>query len=511
MTGSTLNPIVLLLAMTLAGCSMHQVKDKPAPLSPAPKAFAGKGGTAKAPLRWWTAFGDRQLDGLMTRALAGNMDLKRAAARLGMAGALAAQQSAAQWPQVSIEAGVNASKNNIFLKLPGQEGRQLEVTTTTVPLMLTAAYEVDLWGRVSSVRKAAGLDLAATREDRDAMAMMISGQVAETWFALLEQRASKALLARQVAQGEQLLELVELRFSVGQSNAVAVLQQRHQVPSLRAQQPLVEAAIATLGHQLAVLLGRAPGGDLGLKRDAALPKAPPLPATGVPAEILARRPDVRAAMLRVRGADHRVGVAIADRFPALRLTGRAGFQGRDGVENLFDNWIWNLAANLAAPLIDGGRRKAEVRRNQFGLQDALAAYTQKVIGAIAEVEDALVREKRQGEHISALERRLDLAGKALSEARNRYADGQGDYLSVLTALQSHQQAERALLGARRQLLSHRVALYRAMGGSWAGKKAASKPTPKPVPKSAAPAPAKTAAAAARTRLAALPASARTPK
>ena len=179
---------------------------------------------------------------------------------------------------------MNASKNNIFLKLPGQEGRQLEVTTTTVPLMLTAAYEVDLWGRVSSVRKAAGLDLAATREDRDAMAMMISGQVAETWFALLEQRASKALLARQVAQGEQLLELVELRFSVGQSNAVAVLQQRQQVASLRAQQPLVEAAIATLGHQLAVLLGRAPGGDLGLKRDAALPKAPPLPATGVPAD-----------------------------------------------------------------------------------------------------------------------------------------------------------------------------------------------------------------------------------
>ena len=466
MGSSSRTGLIVCALLTTTACSMHQVKKDPKPLAAAPAAFRGGSGTAAAPVRWWTAFADPTLDKLVAQALAGNFDLKRSAARLGMATAMAAQQGAAIWPQLSLDLGVNASRNNMYIKLPGQPGRQLETTTTTIPLMLNASYEVDLWGRVAAVRKAAGLDIVASIEDRDAMAMMISAQVAETWFALLEQRANKALLKQQLAQAEQLLELVELRFGLGQSNAVAVLQQRQQVVGIRAQMPLIEGAITTLGHQIAVLLGRAPGSLLPGATVASLPQPPPLPKTGVPAEVLKRRPDVRAAVSRVRAADHRVGAAMADRFPALRLTGRTGFQGRDGVADLFDNWIWNLAANLVAPLIDGGRRAAEVKRGEFALKDALAAYSQVVMVAIREIEDALVRERRQREHLTVQNEQLELAKQTLGEARRRYADGQTDYLSVLTAIQSQQAVERAILAAQRQLLSHRISLYRSLGGTW---------------------------------------------
>lgn len=459
---SRFGPVGLLLLVALPACAVHQVKKEPKPLVAMPEAFSAKAGEAAAPLRWWTAFGDASLNGLVDKALTGNFDLKRAVARLGMANAVAAQQGAAVWPQLSAEVGVNASRNNVFVN----DQLNFTTTTTTIPLMLTAAYEVDLWGRVSSVRNAARLEVVASAEDRDAMAMMISAQVAETWFALVEQRAGRALLLAQIAQAEQLLELVQLRFGVGQSNVVALLQQRQQVVGLKAQLPLVEGAITTLGHQLALLSGRAPGEASPSPQQAVLPALPALPKAGVPAAVLKRRPDVRAAALRVRGADHRLGAAVADRFPALRLTARTGFQGRDGVGNIFDNWIWNLAANLVAPLVDGGRRAAEVSRGQYAVREALAAYSKAVISAIGEVEDALVRERRQSEHLTVQKERLGLARQTLHEARRRYADGQGDYLSVLTAIQSLQAVERALLGAQRQLLSHRITLYRALGGTW---------------------------------------------
>ncbi|MEC9072711.1 MAG: TolC family protein, partial [Myxococcota bacterium] len=162
---------------------------------------------------------------------------------------------------------------------------------------------------------------------------------------------------------------------------------------------------------------------------------------------------------------HRVGVAIADRFPALRIGGSTGFQDRD-ISELFTNWVWSLAANVVAPLFEGGRRAAEVERTRAVLEERLHQYGGVVLRALGEVEDALSGERRQKEHLSALSTQLDDARATLEEARRRYVAGLVDYLPVLTALQSVQQVERQAVSARRQCLSFRVQLSRALGGAW---------------------------------------------
>ncbi|HRE92270.1 MAG TPA: TolC family protein, partial [Myxococcota bacterium] len=176
-------------------------------------------------------------------------------------------------------------------------------------------------------------------------------------------------------------------------------------------------------------------------------------------------PDVRAALLRVTAADHRVGAAIAAQYPSLNLSASTGFQSPDLLE-LFEYWVWNLAANLVAPLFDGGRRSAEVDRSRAVLEDLVLAYGQAALTAVTEVESALVQESRQRQHVERLDEQLKLARLAFGETEVRYANGLSTYLEVLNAQRALQQSEQSMLQAQRQLLSFRVQLHRALGGTW---------------------------------------------
>jgi outer membrane protein TolC len=156
---------------------------------------------------------------------------------------------------------------------------------------------------------------------------------------------------------------------------------------------------------------------------------------------------------------------VADQFPRLSLTARAEAWG-DRVRGLFDNWLASIAANLTAPLLDGGRRGAEVDRTRAVAAERLHPYGQAVLDALREVEDALVQERQQQELLASLERQLDLATKADGQARENYAKGAEDYLRVLTALQALHRLQRDRLTAKRQLIEYRIDLYRALGGGW---------------------------------------------
>jgi len=205
---------------------------------------------------------------------------------------------------------------------------------------------------------------------------------------------------------------------------------------------------------------------MGVAADnATLPDLPPQPATGVPAELIRRRPDLRAAELRLASASQEVAAAVADRFPALSLTARSEAWG-DRVRSLFDNWLASIAANLTAPILDGGRRAAEVDRTRAAAAQALHAYGQAALEAFQEVEDALAKEHQQQAYLASVERQLDLAAKAAQETQNRYVKGADDYLRVLTAVQSLQRLQRTQLTAKCRLLGYRIDLYRALGGGW---------------------------------------------
>ncbi len=450
-----------LVALALPACAVHQVeRDRPPPLAVPDDYVYDERTPSPAPLpeRWWYDLDAPQLATLVDEALQGNFDLRRAWARLDQARAAARIAGAPRSPQVDASFGANASRQVFPVG-----GNTFETVGISTPLSLSASYELDLWGRIRSLESAADLETRATREDLEAAAMTIAAQVAETWAGAAEQSLQRAILEQQLQLNETYLELVRLRFGQGQATALDVLQQRQQVTATRAQLPLVDARLAVLQNQLSILTGRPPGAVV--VQDATLPALPPPPPTGVPLDLLRRRPDVRAAHARILAADHRVGAAIADRYPALRLSASTGFQGRDTL-NIFTNWVWNLGANLVAPLLDGGRRAAEVDRQRAVLDELLQVYGQTLLRSLKEVEDALVQEQQQRQYLAELDVQIEQARTTLEEARARYTTGLVDYLTVLTSLRSLQQAEVTRLTAQRQLVAYRIQLYRALGGSW---------------------------------------------
>jgi NodT family efflux transporter outer membrane factor (OMF) lipoprotein len=338
-----------------------------------------------------------------------------------------------------------------------QESRQFNLT-------LLASYEVDIWGRIASQYRAADYDYAATREDLESAAITLAAEVADRWIRISEQQELLRILREQLETNRTYLELVELRFRKAQVSALDVYQQRQAVQEIERQIPLVEAQEQVLRHDLAVLLGRPPlssvaagGYDLAL--------VPDVPGVGIPAELLLRRPDIRAAWARLEAADYRVAAARADLLPALRLSGGIGHNTRQ-IRHLFDDWFLTVAGELSAPVFDGFRRRAEVERSLAVTEERLADYRLTILTAIREVEDALVLERYQREQIAALARQLETAQNALREASRRYQRGVSDYLPVLAALERTQSLARILVSSRRELLLYRISLYRALGGTW---------------------------------------------
>ncbi len=217
-------------------------------------------------------------------------------------------------------------------------------------------------------------------------------------------------------------------------------------------------------HALAVLLGRAPEA-LVLDVPQVLPMPGEIPATGLPAALLERRPDVQRAYLAVLAADRDLHVARMDRLPRLALTSSPQFTS-EVLADLVDNWLVGLAANLTAPLFDAGRRRAEVDRVEGVVSERIHGYGQVVLTSLREVEDALVLERQQRRVIESLEAQLELARDTFDRLRDRYIKGGADYLDVLGALASQQTLERDLLASGRGLLDVRIALHRALAGGF---------------------------------------------
>jgi len=459
----------LALALIAAGgpsCAIFRAPSTPEQPVEAP-ARVSQDGEAALAQRWWESLDDPELNRLIEQALSGNFDLQTAWDRLDQSAALARKAGAALRPQLNGEVAVSRtrSERDASSGTAATTGEASTATTTdSISLALSASYEVDLWGRVRSVRRAAELNLLASGENLSAAAITVSAEVANKWYGIVQQRAVLKLLAEQVKTNSEFLELVELRFKHGKASAVDVLQQRRQLESTKGQMPIARMQLALFEHQLAVLLGKGPQYKTAGALDA-LPGLPPLPRTGLPAELVRRRPDLRAAHARLAGANENIAAAAADRFPALRLTAR-GQTDADDLGGLFDNWLTNLAANLAGPILDGGSRSAEVARTRAVASERLHEYAGLILNALKEVEDALVREQQQRDYLVSLDTQLELARQVVAESRLRYVNGATDYLPVLESLSTLQQLERSGYEARRLLIEYRIGLYRALGGGW---------------------------------------------
>ena len=331
-------------------------------------------------------------------------------------------------------------------------------------LGLVASYELDLWGRVRAGKRSAEYALQASREDLNTAAMTIASEVVRRWIGIIASQEEHELLLKQLETNKTYLELTELRFRKSLASAVDVLQQKQLVERVRSQIPLIELQEQLLHNELAVLTGKLPSQQESIS-DNSLPELDTPPATGVPVQLLQNRPDIRAALNRLQAADQELLVAKADGLPAIRLTGSGGYNGAK-IDQIFDNWLLNLAASLTAPILDGGRRRAEVDSATATVNEQLSLYHQAVLNGVKEVEEALVREEKTREYIQRAEQQLEAAKIALEEARSRYLNGLSDYLPVLTQLLSVQNLEKDLVSRRAELLTARIALYRALGGTW---------------------------------------------
>lgn len=453
-------PILLAWTLVLGGCTQKAGTYESPVVTP--EGFSATG-AALLPDKWWTSFEDPVLDALIKRALAGNLGLRSTWARLTQAEATARKIGADLYPTLDIDTGVEGSKKRSRASATSAKVWSMD-TSSEFSLGLSSSYEIDLWGRVRATADASTLDAQATAEDVRTAALTLSAEVATTWFTLVEEYGQIDLLESQLRTNEQVLELLEFRFRRGQVNATDVLQQQQLVESRRGDLATVRAGAAVLRNALSILLGDAPGmGDIPRVNDLTL--LPPLPATGLPADLVRRRPDVRKAHTQLMAADRRLGAAIANRYPKLSLTAGVS-SSAEYTRDLFDNWLATLAANLAAPLFDGGERKAEVARTKAVVEEYLNDYGQTVLDALGEVEDALVEESQQRTYLGSLEQQMNISDKVIQRMRDRYLSGSVNYISVLDALLTHQNLERTHLTARRQLIEFRIDLCRALGGGW---------------------------------------------
>ena len=419
--------------------------------APLPGAFSMAGQVPLAD-RWWEMFADADLNALVDGALRDNLSLRATWDRLAQADAIARRDGAARLPAVSLSGSAEQTRGEDI------------ATSRDYATGVAASYELDLWGRVRSTAEAAQFDAQAVAAALDTAAISLSAEVAGSWYQLVEQRGQLALLEQQAAYNEQVEELVTLRFRMGQAQAADVLRQRQLVEQTRGDSEDVRAQIKVLEHQLAVLLGKAPG-SMGFAARQVLDPLPALPETGLPLELVERRPDIREALDRVRAADARVAAAIADRYPRIDLT--AGINSMATTPgDLFSSWLSSVAARFAVPLFDAGRRVAEVDRNRAVVSEQLNTYEDTVLAALQDVEDALAREFHQHKKIASLERRLQLADEVFLRLRDRYIQGATDYLDILDTLINQQDLARRLLTARRELLDYRIGLARALAGGW---------------------------------------------
>ncbi|MGE4299120.1 MAG: efflux transporter outer membrane subunit [Desulfovibrionaceae bacterium] len=457
--------VALCAVLAAGGCSPFA----PAPRDAAPASLPGgyvlydewPRDAAPSADRWWTQLGGQELDGLMRKALSDDFSIRQAWAKLSQARAEAVQAGASLTP--SLSASGDAAHTRSWSK--ERQGKETFSLGEQFELGLSASYELDLWGRVRATAEAGNLDAAASRQDLETAAATVAESVAKAWIDLLATRAQLTLLHAQVATNKDILRVQELLLLSTQASALDILEQQENLASVEAQRPDLVTAERTLLNQLAILTGRAPG-TLEIPLGGMLPDLSAPPATGLPADMLAKRPDVRSTGLSLRAADWQIAAARADRLPAITLTGSGSYSGT-GLSTVFDAWALKLAAGLVMPILDGGNRAAEVDRLRAVAEERLAAYEQTVLTAVREVEDALATEQGQRSLLAALATQLGLARKAEAEARRRYLNGVDDtFLPYLTAITAVQSLEMSMIQERADLLKNRVALYVALGGGW---------------------------------------------
>ncbi|WP_345549571.1 efflux transporter outer membrane subunit [Microbulbifer aestuariivivens] len=456
--------ILLIVLPLLSACAVPLPAGLPQAALGLPERF-GESGTATPDQRWWHSFRDRQMDLLVQLALRDSPDLRAALWRLEQAAAVARGARSGFWPQLSgaLEHSDQRRSERSDFDFSGGENEGGSWNGR-----LAATYEIDLWGRVRAGASAAEAARLASEEALQVAALSLASEVASTWLQLREQWGQRDLLQQQLDINRTTLRVLELRFGGGISAAADVLQQRQLVE--QSQQELAATAfnIRALKVQLATLCGTTAGElEAQLAPKTGLPPLPALPDTGVPANLLLRRPDVLEAQRNLLQGYYLAEQAWAERLPVISLSGLYS-GGGPSISDITRDWLLTLAAAAEGVIFDGGRLSADKQRQQALEQERWAQLRSVVLAALSEVEQALIQEQAVRQRLQFLRERARISDLLVVRQRRAYSRGAVDFLNVLTATNEQQSLERQMLSAQRELIENRVLLYRALSGGVPG-------------------------------------------
>jgi len=456
---------VATISLTLTGC-LHLKEAPPSELGSAqpPAAWRGSAQTNAAIDNWLFAFGDQTLERLAAEALTNNPDLSATAARLDQALASAKTVRAALLPALSLNA--SAQNSTRLDRSAAQKAAGINANSSAFGSALDLSWELDVWGRLRYAKKSATASAAASQEDYLAARRSLVGQVAKAWFAATEAQLQLQLNRQFVGTYEQTLNLVEVRYGAG---AIAEQDLAAAKADLAGARQRAEASAKTYAESvrsLELLLGRYPAAELQAAGELrAVP--PPVPA-GVPAQVLERRPDLMAAQRRYESAFASTQAAKAARLPRISLTSSLGTSSAE-LKDLVDpkNAALNFAGNLAAPIFDGGQRRAQVDQSEAQQREAAANYRSAVLTAFQEVENFRTAEESLARQEAQSREAAEQYEKARRLGAARYQAGDIDLIELLVLQRQELQAKSSLLSLSAQRLSDRVNLHLSLGGDFA--------------------------------------------
>jgi NodT family efflux transporter outer membrane factor (OMF) lipoprotein len=455
----------LIAVATSIGCA-PKIKYS-APAVPPVSAFKENSGwkaakPADAALRgdWWTLFGDAQLDALESQIAVSNQTLRAAAARFAEARATVTGARAALYPQVG--AAPSAGR---FQQSGNRAISSVHSSYADFLVPANVAYEPDFWGRLHGTLEANRALAQATAADLETASLSIHAELAVDYFTLRGLDRERELLDSAVAAYERALALTRNRFTGGLASQADVALAETQLETTRAQSVDLGVARAALEHAIAVLVGRPP--TIFSLAAAPLASEPPPVPSGLPSELLERRPDIASAERRVAAASAEVGVATSAYYPILELTGAAGVESAS-LANLVSSvsTFWSAAPQLFVTVFDAGRRRAVATQARAAYDENVATYQQTVLGVFREVEDQLAALRILEEEATIQRRAVDAAERSLQQATNRYRGGIASYLEVTFAQSVALANERTAVDLLTRRMTASVLLIKGLGGGW---------------------------------------------
>ena len=456
--------LTCILCMLFTGCmTVGPDYQRPEVETPATWRFEEKEARDLANTPWWEQFNDPVLNGLVATALQENKDLLIATARVDEFFGRYFSTRGDQYPLAG--GGASATRERVTEKGPTPIPPGVDTTYNFYQGFLSGSWELDFWGKYRRATEAARADLFGSEEARRTVVLTLVSAVAAAYVDIAALDKQLAITQRTAETRRETRDLFQLRFDKGIISEIDLSQAESEYQDALARLPEIELAIARAENALSVLLGRNPGAiPRGLTiNELILPEVP----TGLPSDLLERRPDIRSAEQGLVAANAQIGVAKSLYFPTISLTAALGTASTD-LSDLFSgaSKAWSFGVPLTVPIFTAGRIGGEVKGAEAFQQQALYSYLQTVQNAFREVDDALVDRTKSWQRLQALARQLKALNNYVRLARMRYDEGFTSYLQVLDAERSLFNVELTHTVGQNAVFRSLISIYKAMGGGW---------------------------------------------